>query len=228
MRPKYLLLSEDWQQKINSFLPKEFFVEMEQKLLDQKNQGHIIYPSLEDVLKAYKETPFSSVKVVWLGQDPYHNPSEATGLCFAVKQGTKMPPSLRNLFQELKQDLKVEPPHSDLLSWANQGILLLNATLSVKENEPQSHKLLGWHYLLNATIKALLNENRPLVFVLLGKASENLIKPFQQDLKPFHKLVVAPHPSPLSAHRGFFGSKIYSQINQALKELNLSSIDFSK
>ena len=195
----------------------------------QERAHHIVYPPKGQVFTALKETPLNQVRVVILGQDPYHGPGQAHGLSFSVQPGTGLPPSLRNIYRELKEDLG-QPAPSDgcLLPWAHQGVLLLNAVLTVREGEPASHQGKGWEVFTDAILERLWTGNRPLAFVLWGrfaaKAMERMArKPPLVD----HLIISSAHPSPLSAHQGFFGSRPFSKINGWLKTRGEAPIQWS-
>lgn len=193
-------------------------------LRDELCRGATVYPQKEQVFRALKLTPLSQVRVVWLGQDPYHGPGQAEGLSFSVKHGVPIPPSLMNIFKELQDDKGVDSFESgSLLHWALQGILLLNTTLTVRAGEPLSHQGQGWEFFTDTVIEKLAAQNRPICFVLLGRharAKKKLI----EKISTKHHLIEAAHPSPLSAYRGFLGSNIFSQIDIFLESLSQSPI----
>ena len=221
---KYLPhLAIDWLKLIQPRLSNDFFLKMDQALTCCEK---IIYPSSEDVFRAFSITRVEEVKVVLLGQDPYHGPGEACGLAFGVKDSMKWPPSLKNLAKELESDLGEFLDSSQLVSWAKQGVLLLNRTLTVFKDEPLSHKDMGWDAFLEAVLKSLIDLQKPLIFISLGKESEKLFNAYKDLAHHKIKFLHYIHPSPLSAHRGFFGSKMFSNINQALIELGLKPIKF--
>jgi uracil-DNA glycosylase len=192
--------------------------------LKQERSKYNVYPSNDDVFNAFRSTPFDKVKVVLLGQDPYYNPGQAHGLAFSVKKGVIIPPSLVNIYQELKDDIKFEiPNHGNLTEWTDQGVLLLNSILTVRQGVSSSHMSLGWMNLTDAAIKALSDHRKGIVFVLWGnfaKAKKPLI---DQDK---HYVLEAAHPSPRSASRGFFGCKHFSKINQILEQEANGFIDW--
>lgn len=196
------------------------------KFLKQQQLAHkIIYPRCENIFNALKLTPFSEVKVVIIGQDPYHGPNQAHGLSFSVPPGVPLPPSLQNIFRELNNDLKIpSPTHGCLEKWAKQGVLLLNAILTVEANKPQSHANIGWQQFTDKVITCLNDHPKPIVFLLWGSYAQK--KSELIDTKK-HYLLKAPHPSPLSAHRGFFGCKHFSQANRILRQLGRKEIDWS-
>ena len=185
-------------------------------------QDEAVNPPFNDVFKAFELTPFENVKVVFIGQDPYPNPSDAMGLAFSVPKHRPIPASLKNIYTVLKDDLKISPPHGDLSGWAKEGVLLLNKALTVKAHEPLSHQTL-WHGFFEEVIKHL-NQKEKLVVVLMGKEAQK-IKPL---IKKEHIIIETVHPSPLSAYHGFFESKLFFKIEESLKKLGLSSIDFNR
>jgi uracil-DNA glycosylase len=215
-------LSPSWQAVLADELHKPYFKELE-KFVDGERKAHKVFPPEDDVFNAFKAAPFDKVKVLLLGQDPYHDDGQAHGMCFSVRPGVKPPPSLVNMFKELKNDLGSKiPNHGYLQGWAEQGILLLNAVLTVQAHKANSHKDKGWEQFTDAVIKALNARDDPLVFVLWGgyaQKKEKLI-----DGKK-HRILKAAHPSPLSAAK-FMGSKPFSAINKALKELGKEPIDW--
>jgi uracil-DNA glycosylase len=181
-----------------------------------------IYPPGSQIFNAYNHCPIDQVKVVIIGQDPYHGPNQAHGLCFSVNEGIPMPPSLLNIFKEIKSDIGNSiPPNGSLVRWAKQGVMLLNATLTVQEANAGSHQKKGWEEFTDATIKAISDRREGVVFMLWGSYAQKkyeLIDPQK------HLILKAPHPSPLSAHRGFFGCKHFSQANEYLRSKNLPEI----
>jgi uracil-DNA glycosylase len=205
-----------WSCVLQDEITKPYYNELLQFLTKQYSET-TIYPRKENVFKALELTPFNEVKVVILGQDPYHGENQAHGLSFSVERGEKIPPSLRNMYKELNDDLGIEPAtHGNLTSWAKQGVLLLNTVLTVQAGKANSHKNKGWEQFTDRIIVELGRRSEPVIFVLWGapaQKKEMLIKQYPQ-----HKIIKSPHPSPLSAYRGFFGSKPYSAINTILKE----------
>lgn len=212
-----------WNQIIQKESLKPYFSSL-QKKINKERLNTVIYPKDEDVFKALELTPMDKVKVVLLGQDPYHEPGQACGLAFSVPKGTKIPPSLRNIYKELESDLNILPPnHGDLTNWALDGVLLLNTVLTVKEHLAMSHHHYGWQQFTDVLINELNKENHPIVFILLGnyaKSKKELIT------NPIHHIIEGVHPSPLSASRGFFGSKIFSKTNQFLIKNNIEPINW--
>jgi uracil-DNA glycosylase/endonuclease III len=216
-------LPADWQAVLKDEFDKPYFKALEKFVAEERAQG-AVYPPAEDVFNAFKATPFDRVKVVLLGQDPYHGAGEAHGMCFSVKPGVKVPPSLVNIYKELQDDVGCKPPpHGYLASWAAQGVFLLNTVLTVKANQAASHKNQGWEQFTDAVIKAVSARKQPAVFLLWGnqaQAKEAII-----DTKR-HRVLKGNHPSPLSAKKGFFGSKPFSTANKALQEFGVAGVNW--
>ncbi len=210
----------DWTTCLQPTLESPAFASLARYVDEQRNH-HTVYPAASDVFNAFRYTTCAKTKVVILGQDPYHGPGQAHGLSFSVKENLKLPPSLRNIFRELASDLQIMPPlNGNLRTWADEGVLLLNTVLTVRQGEAHSHRRQGWEVFTDGVIGRLVAEKRKIVFVLWGKPAQsksNLIT-------TGHEKIMAPHPSPLSAHRGFFGSRPFSRINQALVESGQSPI----
>ena len=204
-------------------MAKPYFAELT-NFVNEERSRFTVFPPEPDVYAALKLTPLDNVRVVILGQDPYHGPRQAHGLCFSVQRGVTVPPSLRNIFQELRDDLGITPPqHGNLEHWAKQGVLLLNATLTVRAGEAGSHQKRGWETFTDRIIELLGAEARPLVFVLWGAYARSK----KRLIDTRHTVIESAHPSPLSAHNGFFGSKPFSRINEALTSFGTESIDWS-
>ena len=184
----------------------------------------VIYPKYKDIFKAFKLCNIDDVKVVIIGQDPYHGENEATGLAFSVEDNIKTPPSLRNIFIELNDDLKINKTNNSLDNWAKQGVFLINSVLTVEKDKPGSHKFLNWERFTDYVIKVISDKKENIVFILLGNYARSK-KPLIDEKK--HLIIETTHPSPFSVHRGFFGSKIFSRTNNYLKEKNKNTIDFS-
>ncbi len=218
-------LNNSWKQLLIQEFSKDYFVKLKQYLLNEKQNGQTIYPPGNKIFAAFDNTPFDKVKVVILGQDPYHGTGQANGLCFSVAPGVKQPPSLQNIFKELESDLGIKPPlNGDLTKWTHQGVLLLNATLTVRANQAGSHQNQGWEVFTDKVIGLLSSQKVNLVFILWGKyahGKEKLI-----DYKN-HLIIKSAHPSPFSAYSGFFGSKPFSKTNSYLISKGIIPIDFS-
>lgn len=205
----------DWKNRLNKTLKQPYIEELETFLLDEY-ATKTIYPKQKDIFKALELTSFNDVSVVILGQDPYHGPNQAHGLSFSVLPGAKTPPSLANIYKELADDLQVPIPTSGNLSaWAEQGVLLLNTVLTVQEGKAHSHKNKGWEQLTDEMIRQLSLRETPVIFVLWGKPAQKKKSLINTEK---HHIIEAPHPSPLSSYRGFFGSKPFSKINHLLIE----------
>ncbi|MEK4523289.1 uracil-DNA glycosylase [Psychrobacillus sp. FSL W7-1457] len=213
----------NWKEILGVEWDKPYFKEL-QSFLDKEYAEHTIYPPREEVGSAFRLTPYDAVKVVILGQDPYHGPGQAHGLSFSVKPGVKIPPSLRNMLKELEEDLGCSiPSHGYLEKWAKQGVLLLNTVLTVRAGEANSHKGMGWERFTDTVIQKLSEHEKPIIFVLWGKPAQAKLKLIDTTK---HHIIQSTHPSPLSAHRGFLGSRPYSQINEQLVSMNEKPIDF--
>lgn len=217
-------LSKDWLEALSGEFRKPYY----KKLYDTVNQEYStrqIFPPAEDIFNAFSYTPLKKVKVVILGQDPYHNVGQAHGLCFSVKKGVEIPPSLVNIYKELNDDLGCRiPEHGCLTKWAEQGVLMLNTVLTVRAHQANSHRNIGWEEFTDAAIEVLNQQDRPNVFILWGAPAQRKEKMLTNKK---HLILKAPHPSPLSAYRGFFGSKPFSQTNQYLTEHGIEPIDWS-
>ncbi|HLQ82766.1 MAG TPA: uracil-DNA glycosylase [Pseudogracilibacillus sp.] len=218
------LLTNDWAHILNSEFNKPYFKDLD-TFLNQAYQQETIYPAYKYIFNALNLTAYQDVKVVILGQDPYHGPNQAHGLSFSVKEGNKLPPSLKNIFKELTNDLSINHPSSgDLTAWANQGVLLLNAVLTVESGKANSHKNKGWEKFTDTIISKLNDKEHPIVYILWGAAAQQKIKLIDTTK---HFIIKSVHPSPLSSYRGFFGSKPFSKTNQILHDLNLSEINWA-
>jgi uracil-DNA glycosylase len=216
------LLPMDWRNVLADEIAKPYFHQLEQFLTEERSQ-HTVFPPADDVLSAFRLTPFADVKVLLLGQDPYHDDGQAHGLCFSVRPGVKPPPSLMNMFKELHEDVGCRLPNNGyLVPWAKQGVLLLNAVLTVRAHQPISHKNHGWESFTDAVIRAVSAKPNPMVFVLWGGYAQKKEKII--DVRR-HRILKAAHPSPLSAKK-FFGSQPFSAINKALTEQGHTPIDW--
>ena len=217
------VIEESWKAVLEKEFEKEYFLNLKAFLLEEKRKFRI-FPPGKLIFNAFNHTPFNKVKVVLLGQDPYHGLGQAHGLCFSVPQGVQKPPSLINILKELQSDLGIEPPlHGNLTKWADQGVMLLNATLTVRENQAGSHQNHGWEIFTDAAITQLSLHRNGLIFVLWGNYA--IAKRLLIDASR-HFILTAVHPSPLSAHRGFFGCSHFSQINNLLREQGVNEIDW--
>lgn len=217
------MIDNDWLTVLDEEFRKPYYKELYKFVLSEYNTAQV-FPPADDIFNAFHLTPLSKVKVVIIGQDPYHNVGQAHGLCFSVKPDVEIPPSLVNIYQELHDDLGCEIPNNGyLVKWANQGVLMLNTVLTVRAHMANSHQGKGWEEFTNAAIKALNEQDRPIVFLLWGKPAQMKKKMLNN---PNHLILEAPHPSPLSAYRGFFGSRPFSKTNQFLEEHGETPIDW--
>lgn len=224
-----LSLLGDWASFSELEIQKDYFKSLEQFLAEEYSKGEKVYPPKPLIFNSFFQTPKHSVKVVIMGQDPYHGCGQAHGLSFSVNQGVTQPPSLKNIFKELQSDLHIEQPqHGCLLSWAQQGVLLLNATLTVREGSPKSHYGMGWEIFTDHVVQELAKLDQPLVFMLWGKsAQEKCLHLLSQENTQNHLILQTTHPSPFSAHYGFLGSRHFSEANKFLKKSGLDPIDWS-
>ena len=216
-------ISNDWLSPLEEEFGKEYYKKLYQTV-NEEYKTHVIYPPADDLFNAFHFTPLHEVKVVILGQDPYHNEGQAHGLCFSVQKGVEIPPSLLNIYKELQDDLNCTMPSSGYLKkWADQGVLLLNTVLTVRAHEANSHKGIGWEEFTDAAIRILNEQDRPIVFMLWGSNAREKKKMLNN---PKHLILEAPHPSPLSAYRGFFGCRHFSKCNAFLIKNGLDPIDW--
>jgi uracil-DNA glycosylase len=218
-----LQFPNDWQKVLAEEFKQPYFTKLQDFLVNER-LSYTIYPAKEETFSAFELTPYDQVKVVLLGQDPYHNENQAHGLCFSVRPGIKPPPSLGNIFKELKQDIGFETPNNGyLVTWAKQGILMLNTVLSVRAGMANSHKNKGWETFTDVVISKISQKPAPVIFVLWGKDAQKKLKLIDTNK---NIIIQSAHPSPLSAHNGFFGSKPFSAINSALISYGQSEINW--
>ena len=218
------MIGNDWDIVLSNVWKSDGFKRFMSKVQDEYNK-YTCYPEYNNIFNALKLTPFKDVKVVIIGQDPYHGEGEAHGLSFSVREGVKLPPSLQNIFKELYDDLGIEPSScGDLTSWAKEGVLLLNSILTVRKDSPLSHKDLGWQLLTDHIIKLLNLKEEPVVFILWGNFARSK-KTFITNKK--HLIIESAHPSPLSARNGFFGSRPFSRTNNFLKQNKIKEVNFT-
>ncbi len=216
-------IDNDWLPVLSEEFNKPYYKKLYEKINEEYSK-HTVYPPGQDIFNAFHLTPFNKVKVVIIGQDPYHEPGQAHGLCFSVKPGVDIPKSLVNIYHELHDDLGCYIPNNGyLVKWAEQGVLMLNTVLTVRAHAAASHQGLGWEEFTDAAIRQLAKEDRPIVFILWGKPA--MMKK-AMITNPKHYVIMSPHPSPLSAYRGFFGSKPFSKTNEYLIKNGLSPIDW--
>ena len=217
-------IEASWKKALKEEFGKAYFKELTD-FVKQEYKTHTVYPPPKNIFRAFELTPFNKVEVVILGQDPYHGAGQANGLSFAVGEGVRLPPSLQNIFKEIKSDIGTDPsPSGDLSRWAKQGVLLLNATLTVRGSTPGSHQGKGWEAFTDAAIKTLSEQREHLVFILWGNYARQ--KGAHID-RSKHLVIESPHPSPFSAHAGFFGSKPFSKANKYLLEQHKKPIDWN-
>ncbi|WP_069659420.1 uracil-DNA glycosylase [Arcticibacter eurypsychrophilus] len=218
-------IEESWKEALAEEFGKDYMKQLKNFLVEERNNGKVVFPPGPLIFNAFNQTPFQSVKVVILGQDPYHGQGQAHGLSFSVLKGIGIPPSLRSIYKELQTDIPgfEMPVHGELTHWADQGVLMLNATLTVRKAEPASHHKKGWEIFTDQAIKALSENRKGLIFLLWGKNAQAKI-PLIDGTK--HSILTAAHPSPYSAYNGFFGCKHFSKANELLKAQGLSKIDW--
>lgn len=216
-------LPQSWHRELHRELDAPYFADLG-AFVDAERAAGPVYPPEELVFSAFEHTPFDAVRVLLLGQDPYHDEGQAHGLSFSVQAGVRPPPSLSNVFKEMKSDLGIDAPgHGTLTPWADRGVLLLNAVLTVRAHQPASHRAKGWERFTDSVIRALNRRERPLVFLLWGGFAQKKAKLVDAER---HRVIASAHPSPLSASRGFFGSRPFSRIDAALTELGQPPIDW--
>lgn len=217
-------VEESWKLVLKEEFNKPYFIQLVNHIKTEKEQGKLIYPKGSNIFNAFNKTPLDKVKVVILGQDPYHGPNQAHGLSFSVQKGIPFPPSLQNIFKELQRDTGTPyPSHGDLSSWAQQGVFLLNASLTVRAAEPMSHSQIGWAFFTDAVIRTISKDCPKVVFMLWGKFAQE--KQTRIDSSK-HLILKAPHPSPLSAHQGFVGCGHFSTCNHFLAKNGIDPINW--
>ena len=216
-------IANDWLEPLKPEFKKPYYAKLYKKVLEEYNTRQI-FPPADDIFNAFELTPLHEVKVVILGQDPYHGEGQAHGLCFSVKPDVEIPPSLVNIYKELQDDCGCEIPNNGYLTkWAKQGVLLLNTVLTVRAHQANSHRGIGWEEFTDAAIRILNEQDRPMVFILWGRPAQ-MKKSMLTN--PNHLIIESPHPSPLSAYRGFFGSRPFSRTNKFLREHGIKEIDW--
>ena len=218
-------LEPSWLKVLNDEFDKPYMADLKKFIKEEKEAGHKIYPKNADIFNAFNKTPLDKLEVVILGQDPYHGESQAHGLSFSVQKGITIPPSLRNIYKELVTDIPgfTIPNHGDLTEWAEQGVLLLNASLTVRAASPGSHQKRGWETFTDTVIKKISDEKEGIVFILWGSFAQAKAELIDQTK---HHIIKSPHPSPFSADRGFFGSKPFSKTNEILVKEGKKPIDW--
>ena len=216
-------IGNDWDELIGQEFSKEYYLKL-REFLKQEYSHYRVYPDMYDIFNALKYTSFADTRAVIIGQDPYHGPGQAHGLCFSVKPDVEIPPSLVNIYQELHDDCGCYIPNNGYLEkWAKQGVLLLNTVLTVRAHQANSHRGIGWEQFTDAAIQVLNEQDRPIVFLLWGRPAQQKASMLTN---PQHLILKAPHPSPLSAYRGFFGCRHFSQTNEFLKAHGVEPIDW--
>lgn len=220
-----VLINESWKAVLEEEFQKPYMKDLKEFLQKEKQDGKVVFPPGSLIFNAFNHTPFNEVKVVILGQDPYHGNGQAHGLSFSVQKGISVPPSLRSIYKELQSDIPgfVSPLHGELTTWADQGVLLLNATLTVRKAEPASHHKKGWEIFTDQVIKTLSEKRSGLVFILWGKNAQAKIPLIDAEK---HTILTAAHPSPYSAYNGFFGCRHFSKTNEILKNQGLTPINW--
>ncbi len=219
-------LAKNWHEILKSEIAKPYISELKSFLEQEKSANQVVYPPESDVFYAFSQTPYEDVKVVIMGQDPYHGHGQAHGMSFSVPNGVRPPPSLKNIFKEIQDDVGVVPSMSGCLNhWASQGVLLLNATLTVRESQPKSHYGKGWELFTDAVVAKLGQRKDPIVFMLWGRSAKEKCDHFLANTQ--HVVLTAPHPSPFSAHSGFFGCRHFSKANKYLQQWGKTPIDWS-
>lgn len=216
-------IETSWKAALKDEFNSAYFRDLK-SFLKQERASHTLYPAGQNIFSAFNKTPINEVKVVILGQDPYHGANQANGLCFSVNPGVKIPPSLKNIYKELNTDIGMNIPGSgDLSTWAEQGVLLLNSVLTVRAHEAASHKNKGWEKFTDAVIRGISNQTKDVIFILWGNYAK---KKGQHIDTTKHHIITSAHPSPLSAHNGFLGSKPFSKTNSILNSLNKQPIEW--
>ena len=224
---KIAYMEASWLELLKEEFEKPYMKDLDAFLEQEIQSGVVIYPPFELIFNAFCQTPFDEVRVVIIGQDPYHGEGQAHGLSFSVPLGVASPPSLQNIFKELKNDLGIEiPKHGCLIDWAKQGVLLLNATLTVRAGEPKSHFGKGWEIFTDRVVALLCQKQDPIVFILWGKSAAEKFEHICTNAK-HHLVLIAPHPSPFSAHSGFVGCRHFSKTNEFLKKMGKNPIDWT-
>lgn len=222
-----MMLEKSWQIALKEEIQKPYFLDLKKFLDEERGAGKLIFPPEKEVFNAFKETPYDKVKVVLMGQDPYHGLNQAEGLCFSVRKEIRLPPSLRNIYKEMEADLGILPgKHGSLINWARQGVLMLNATLTVRKGEPKSHFGKGWEIFTDGVIRKLCERKDPLVFILWGRSAKDKCENILNTMNHPHVILTAAHPSPYSAMK-FFGCRHFSKTNDLLKKWEKDPINWS-
>ncbi len=220
-------IGNSWDEILKDEFQKEYYLKLRQFLI-KEYKSEVIYPNMYDIFNAFKATDYENTKVVILGQDPYHEKGQAHGLAFSVPSGVRQPPSLMNIFKELEYDLQIERPDTyegNLMPWARQGVLLLNTSLTVRQHQAGSHRNKGWEQFTDEVISILARKKEPVAFILWGSNARSKI-PIIKNISNHHKIIEGMHPSPLSAHRGFFRGRYFSKANEFLKQTGQAEINW--
>ncbi|MCB1106814.1 MAG: uracil-DNA glycosylase [Chlamydiia bacterium] len=221
------MIEKSWHEALKEEIQKPYILELKKFLDEEKRAGKTFFPPEEEVFNAFRMTPYQNVKVVLMGQDPYHGPNQAQGLCFSVKREISLPPSLRNIYKEMEVDLGIPPAsHGSLVNWAKQGVLMLNATLTVRKGEPKSHFGKGWERFTDAVIRKLCERKDPMVFILWGRSAKDKCENILNTMSHPHAILTAAHPSPYSATQ-FFGCRHFSKTNALLEKWGKTPINWS-
>ncbi|MGM0566325.1 MAG: uracil-DNA glycosylase [Bacteroidota bacterium] len=217
-------IEESWKNVLQNQFESQYFQELKQFLIDERKNHHV-FPPGSRIFAAFDSVPFHKVKVVIIGQDPYHGPGQANGFCFSVNRGVTVPPSLKNIYKELHSDLNIPvPAHGDLSAWTEQGVLLLNAVLTVRARQPQSHQGRGWETFTDYAIKQLSEQRKNIVFLLWGRSAQNKMNLIDTNR---HFVLKAAHPSPYSANKGFYGCRHFSKANTLLQQTGQNPVDWT-
>lgn len=222
-----MLIEKSWHDSLKEEINKPYILDLKKFLEEERIKGEKIFPPENEVFNAFKQTPYDQVKVVLMGQDPYHGEGQAHGLCFSVQKGVALPPSLKNIYKEMEQDIGIPPAnHGCLLNWSKQGVLMLNATLTVRKGEPKSHYGKGWELFTDGVIRKLCQRKEPLVFILWGKSAKEKCENILNTMDHPHAILTSAHPSPYSA-ANFFGCRHFSKTNELLQKWGIPPINWS-
>lgn len=222
-----MLIEKSWHDSLKEEINKPYILDLKKFLEEERIKGEKIFPPENEVFNAFKQTPYDQVKVVLMGQDPYHGEGQAHGLCFSVQKGVALPPSLKNIYKEMEQDIGIPPAnHGCLLNWSKQGVLMLNATLTVRKGQPKSHYGKGWELFTDGVIRKLCQRKEPLVFILWGKSAKEKCENILNTMDHPHAILTSAHPSPYSA-ANFFGCRHFSKTNELLQKWGIPPINWS-
>jgi len=222
-----MLIEKSWHDSLKEEINKPYILDLKKFLEEERIKGEKIFPPENEVFNAFKQTPYDQVKVVLMGQDPYHGEGQAHGLCFSVQKGVALPPSLKNIYKEMEQDIGIPPAnHGCLINWSKQGVLMLNATLTVRKGQPKSHYGKGWELFTDGVIRKLCQRKEPLVFILWGKSAKEKCENILNTMDHPHAILTSAHPSPYSA-ANFFGCRHFSKTNELLQKWGIPPINWS-